>query len=228
MHHGNSRLSIRPLIIIMVVILAIAGVIIGLTVATSHTASGTSGNVGSASWAAVCQKAAANGSSTYKATDENGNRATVTYCGFTFGNVADGQTAEAGDTYVDTVFLTTANQAASFDPNSILVVANSTVDAYVGDEANCGNGNENTAGCPEMADYGGDMSTAGYATSVLGDLPPVYQGHPQLIVLSTQMPEQNANGQMRVIIAETEPNGIASLVTLNSAGKQSLPVNWSL
>lgn len=71
MHHGNSRLSIRPLIITMSAILAIVGVIIGLTTGTSHTASGTSGNVGSASWTTVCQKAAVNSSSTYRATDEN-------------------------------------------------------------------------------------------------------------------------------------------------------------
>ena len=36
--HGSHRLSIRPLIITMVAILAIAGVIIGLTAVTSHTA----------------------------------------------------------------------------------------------------------------------------------------------------------------------------------------------
>lgn len=222
-HHTyrGFRLRKRFVLLILVIVIAVTGIVIGLDVSRTYG----SAQSGSADWSTVCHAAIARAGTGYTATDENGNEATVTYCGFTITDSADSEPAEAGDVFVDTVFLMTANQAASFDPNSTLVVANSTVGAYVGNATNCGNGNENATGCPEMADAGGDMSAGGYATGNLGNLPPIYQGHPQLIVLSTQIPEQDSGGQMLVILAND--NSGAVLHQLNSDGRQHLPVMWA-
>lgn len=204
MHRRHHRLSIWLLVITMAVILAVAGIIVGLAVSTSSPGTSTDRQTNSANWPSMCQSAAGKSGAKYTATDENGDKATVTYCGYTVTDSANGQQALPGDVFVNTVFLVTADQAASFDSGGFFPSNNAEVGLYVGSEANCSNDNENTTACPQMGDNGYD-----------GNEDTVYQGHPQVVMTSTGMPEQDASGQMLVIIADSDGG---TTVVLNSRG----------
>jgi hypothetical protein len=122
------------------------------------------------------------------------------------------------------VFLVTADQAASFDSESIIGIPEQNDPLYIGNEANCGDDGANSTGCPSLgADSGVMSSITGYVND---NLPPVYQAHPLLFVFTTEMPEQyTTGGQMIVVYNNGTTN--SNQFQLTSDGQQQLPIIWS-
>jgi len=209
----------------------LAAALVGL--AACGGTSGSGANVGSGSssgtrvnqapWTAACAQTASN---TFTVSDENGNQATVTDCGYQVGGTANGRPAAAGNVFISTVFKLTADQAASFD-----TINGTYKHLYTGNRDDC-TAATNSADCPQLG-TGGDayaMDASGKVdTATSGrnaNFKPLFQDAAQYQVVTTQVAEPASNGKV-VVVYQNDAMSTGNFTTyMISAVRQNLPLTW--